>query len=110
MDLDYFFPFFYVPSYASSLGLGTAPGATLLALMSVAQVADQFTFGYLSDKKISVNLLMVVPLLVAVTVILSAWGLARSLAPLIVFVLLYSFFGAGYTAMWARMLTDVSEE
>tara|TARA_R110002003_G_scaffold1048_20_gene22349 strand:- start:7281 stop:8660 length:1380 start_codon:yes stop_codon:yes gene_type:complete len=110
MGLGYFFPSLYVPSYASSIGLGTTKGAMLLALMSVSQVAGQLTFGYLSDKKLSVNLLMTVPLLVAATVTLSAWGLARSLLPLIFFVLLYGFFGAGYTAMWARMVTAVSDE
>ncbi|KAH7089753.1 major facilitator superfamily domain-containing protein [Paraphoma chrysanthemicola] len=110
MGLGYFFPSLYIPSYATSIGLGTTQGAMLLALMSVAQVAGQFTFGYVSDKKINVNLLMAVPLLVAATVTLSAWGLARSFAPLIFFVLLYGFFGAGYTAMWARMVTAVSDE
>ncbi|KAF2022596.1 MFS general substrate transporter [Setomelanomma holmii] len=110
MGLGYFFPSLYVPSNAATVGLGTTMGALLLALMSVAQVASQFTFGYLSDKKISVNTLMAVPLLVAATATFSAWGLARSLLPLIFFVLLYGFFGAGYTAMWARMVTAVSNE
>lgn len=35
---------------------------------------------------------------------------ARSIAPLVLFALLYGFFGAEYTAMWVRMVTAVSEE
>jgi hypothetical protein len=41
---------------------------------------------------------------------LTLWGLARSIAVLIVFSFAYGFFGAGYVAMWARMGTAVSEE
>lgn len=110
MGLGYFFPSLYLPSYASEMGLSTSKGALLLALMSVAQVAGQFTFGYLSDKNTSVNALITVPASTAAIATLSAWGLARSLSPLILFALLYGFFGAGYTAMWARMVTAVSKE
>ena len=110
MGLGYFFPSLYLPSYASSIGLSVPKGALLLALMSVSQVAGQFTFGYLSDKKSSLNALMVVSLSVAATATFAIWGLANSLPPLIFFALLYGFFGTGYTAMWARMVTAISEE
>lgn len=110
MGMGFFFPSLYLPSYASSIGLGVPKGALLLALMSISQVAGQFTFGYLSDKKLSLNSLITVCLLVAAIATLSTWGLARSLLSLIFFVLLYGFFGAGYTAMWARMVTAISEE
>ncbi|ORY07784.1 major facilitator superfamily domain-containing protein [Clohesyomyces aquaticus] len=110
MGMGFFFPSLYLPSYASSIGLGITKGALLLALMSISQVAGQFIFGYLSDKKLSLNTLIVASALVAAVATLGAWGPARSLSPLIVFVLLYGFFGAGYTAMWARMASSVSEE
>lgn len=110
MGLGYFFPALFLPSYASAIGLSTSKGALLLALMSVAQVAGQFTFGYLSDKRTSVNALVTLSASIAAIATLSAWGLARSIAPLVLFALLYGFFGAGYTAMWARMVTAVSEE
>jgi MFS family permease len=110
MGLGYFFPALFLPSYAGAIGLSTSKGALLLALMSVAQVAGQFTFGYLSDERTSVNALITISASVAAIATLSAWGLARSIAPLVVFALLYGFFGAGYTAMWARMVTAVSNE
>ena len=110
MGLGYFFPALFLPSYASSIGLSTSKGALLLALMSVSQVAGQFTFGYLSDKRTSVNALITASASIAAIATLSAWGLARSITPLVLFALLYGFFGAGYTAMWARMVTAVSEE
>ena len=110
MGLGYFFPSLYLPSYASSIGLSVPKGALLLALMSVSQVAGQFTFGYLSDRKLSLNALIMVSLSVAAIATFSIWGVARSLPPLIFFALLYGFFAAGYTAMWARMVTAISEE
>lgn len=110
MGLGYFFPALYLPSYATSLGIGGARAALLLTLMSLAQVGGQFTFGYLSDKKLSVTALMTISLTVSAIATFSAWGAARSLVPLIFFALLYGFFGTGYTAVWARMVTAVSEE
>ncbi|KAF1350464.1 MFS general substrate transporter, partial [Lizonia empirigonia] len=100
MGLGYFFPALYLPSYAASLGLRSSSRALLLALMSVAQVAGQLTFGYLSDKRTSLNALLTLSASVAALATLTAWGLARSLSPLVCFALLYGFFGAGYTAMW----------
>ncbi|CAO2647664.1 Nn.00g085860.m01.CDS01 [Neocucurbitaria sp. VM-36] len=110
MGMGFFFPSLYLPSYASSLGLSGSQGGLLLAIMSVSQVAGQFTFGFLSDKTLSLNALIIVSSLVAAVATLSMWGLARSLLPLIFFALLYGFFGAGYTAMWARMVTAISKE
>jgi predicted MFS family arabinose efflux permease len=110
MGLGYFFPSLYLPSYASSIGLGPSKGALLLALMSVSQVAGQLTFGYLSDKNVPLNALMVIALSVSATATLSIWGVARSLPPLVFFAILYGFFAAGYTALWARMVTAISDE
>ncbi|KAI1629084.1 major facilitator superfamily domain-containing protein [Exophiala viscosa] len=110
MGLAYFFPSLYLPSYATAGGLSVSNGALLLTVMSISQVAGQWTFGYLSDKRLSLNTLMTVSLTVAATATLSTWGLARSLPPLIIFSLLYGFFGAGYTAMWARMVSAIDAE
>lgn len=103
----YFFPALYLPSYATSLGLGERSGAVLLAVMSVAQVCGQFAFGFLSDRKISTNILATTAVTVAAIAVLAMWQLATSLALLVVFAVAYGFFAAGYTAMWARMSTAV---
>lgn len=111
MGMGYFFPALYLPSYAALLGLSSTQGALLLTLMSTSQVLGQFSFGYISDKKkVPLNALIVGSSSIAALVTLSLWGLARSFAPLAVFAIVYGFFGAGYTAMWARMVTAISEE
>lgn len=111
MGMGYFFPALYLPSYAAAIGLSSTKGALLLTLMSIAQVAGQFSFGYVSDKnKISINALIITSSSIAAIVTFSLWGLARSFAPLACFAVVYGFFGAGYTAMWARMVTAISDE
>jgi uncharacterized protein YjeT (DUF2065 family) len=111
MGMGYFFPALFLPSYASVIGLDATKGALLLTLMSISQVAGQFTVGYISDnKRVPLNALIAVCSSVAAIVTLSIWGLARSLVSLAFFAILYGFFGAGYTAMWARMVTAISEE
>ncbi|RVX68461.1 hypothetical protein B0A52_07461 [Exophiala mesophila] len=103
-------PTLYLPSYLNDISLGVTKGAFLLTLMSISQVAGQFIFGYLSDQKLSLNMLMTVCLSMAAAATFGTWGGALSMLPLVAFALLYGFFGAGYTAMWARMVTTVSSE
>lgn len=108
--LGYFFPSLYLPSYATAIGLTSTQGALLLALMSVSQVLGQLTFGYLSDRKLPLNLLTLASTFISAVAVLALWGLAHSFPLLVVFALVYGFFGAGYVAMWARMGTAVSSE
>jgi predicted MFS family arabinose efflux permease len=108
--LGFYFPSLYLPSYATSIGLSSATGALLLPLMSVAQVLGQFTFGYLSDGRIPLNVLILLSSAMAAIASLTLWGLARSLAPLVLFALVYGFFGYGYVSMRVRMGTAITGE
>ena len=108
--LGYFFPALFLPSYATSIGLSGWQGALLLTVMSISQVLGQFTFGYLSDRRIPLDVLITVTLVVSSIATFSLWGLARSFAPLLVFAIIFGFFAAGYTAMWGRMVSAVSQE
>jgi MFS family permease len=110
MGLGYFFPSLYIPSYATSNGMSSTHGAVLLAIMSVAQVLGQMSFGYLSDGKLPLNLLAFASTVVAAAVVYGCWGVAHTFGVLTVFSLFYGFFGAGYTALWGRMGTAVSSE
>jgi hypothetical protein len=107
MGLGYFFPALYVPSYAVASGLSSTQGALLLALMAVAQVLGQTSFGYLSDRSgMSINALAGSSAAVAAVAVYTCWGLAQSLGALVAFVVIYGFFGAGYTALWVSQSTD----
>jgi predicted MFS family arabinose efflux permease len=108
--LGYFFPSLYLPSYASSIGLSSSMGALLLALLSISQVLGQLSFGFLSDHRLNLNILIITSTVVSSIASLALWGLAHSLAALIIFSFVYGFFGSGYVAMWARMGSAVSNE
>jgi MFS family permease len=102
MGMGYFFPSLYIPSYAQAIGLGPTQGALLLALMAVSQVLGQTSFGYLSDRRIPMNVLAGSSAIVAAIAVYTCWGLAPSFNVLVAFSLIYGFFGAGYTALWVR--------
>ena len=106
----YFFPSLYLPSYASSVGLSGKSGALLLALMSIFQVGGQFVFGLLSDRRVPLDALACLSTIVAAFGCLVIWNLAHSLPVLIVFAITYGFFGAGFTAIWARMSTAITDD
>ncbi|KAI0465575.1 major facilitator superfamily domain-containing protein [Xylaria cf. heliscus] len=108
--LGYFFPSLYLPSYASSLKLGGKSGALLVAVMSASQVCGQVTFGLLSDRKVPLNILACLSTIVAAITSLTLWRLAQSLPVLIVFAIVYGFFAAGFTAIWARMSTAITDD
>lgn len=106
----FFFPLLFLPSYATSIGLSSLLAAALLALISVSQVFGQFCFGYASDRQIPLEVLALVSTLPSGVVVLTLWGLGKSLGPLVVFALLYGFFASGYVGLWVRMGTALSKE
>jgi predicted MFS family arabinose efflux permease len=108
--LGYFFPSLYLPSYATSIGLRPKQGALLLAIMSISQVLGQMSFGYLSDRKLPLNLLIASSTIMSTIAVLACWGLAQTFSLLLIFAMVYGYFGAGYVAIWARMGTAVSSD
>lgn len=110
----FFFPSIYLPSYATSLGLSPAMGALLLSLMSISQVAGQFFFGFMSDKSISVLVLLMGCAITAGVSTYTLWGLAfnsnLALPLLVTFSILYGFFAYGYGSMRVAMGRRVSDD
>ncbi|RFU33758.1 hypothetical protein B7463_g2542, partial [Scytalidium lignicola] len=106
----YFFPQLFLPSYATSIKLSSMQGAMLLAIMSVAQVMGQMTFGYLSDHRLPLDVLLIASTVISGVAAVTLWGLAQSLFPLTFFTIVYGFFGAGYVSLWSRMVTAVTQQ
>lgn len=108
--LGFFLPVVFLPSYASSLGMSSIQGALLLALMSASQVVGQFAFGFLSDKKLPVDALVVTCCVATSAVSFTLWGLGKSMPSLIIFSLMYGFFGFGFGTMRVAMGRAVSDD
>ena len=109
-SLGFYLPTLYLPSYASAIGLSSSLGAMLVAIMSVSSALGQLTYGYLSDGRLPLNLLLISTSGAAAIASLALWGLAKSLAPLVIFALIYGFFAYSYLAMRPRMGTAVAHE
>ncbi|KAI0833944.1 MFS general substrate transporter [Hypoxylon sp. FL0890] len=108
--LGFFFPVVFLPSFASSIGMPPINGALLVALMCIAQVLGQFAFGYISDKNLPVSFLAIVCCIAAAVASLTFWGLAKSMAFLAIFSLVYGFFGYGFGTMRVAMGRAVSDD
>ena len=106
--LGFFFPSLYLPSYATAIGLERKQGALLLAIMSIAQVLGQLAFGYVSDKRISVSTLAVCCSIASTVATFGLWGMAKSRVLLLIFSLIYGFFGFGFGTMRVAMGRTVS--
>lgn len=114
--LGYYFPRIYLPSYTTLLGLSDRIGALLLVVVSVAQMLGRIAFGYssdlrikrlLMDKRVPVEALVFISSLMAGIAILGLWGMASSIAALIMFALIYGIFAGGFVVLWARMVCSV---
>ncbi|CAG7994378.1 unnamed protein product [Penicillium olsonii] len=108
--LGHFFPAVFLPSYATAVDIPSIQGALLLAVMCIAQVLGQFTFGFLSDKKFSVNSLSIICCTAAAIAAFTFWGLAKSMALLVVYSILHGFFGYGFGTMRVAMGRAVSDD
>ncbi|KAL8961519.1 MAG: hypothetical protein Q9183_005298, partial [Haloplaca sp. 2 TL-2023] len=107
--LGHYFPTLYLPLYANSLGYNPSIGALFLALFSLAQVIGQVLVGYLTDRKVSVRFLALILPGVSCIAILTLWGLAKSLSPLIIFALIYGLFAGSYLVLWAQMGMELGD-
>lgn len=108
--LGFFYPSVFLPSYATSINISSMKAALLLALMCIAQILGQAAFGYISDKRLSVSFLATACCIAAAAATLIFWGLAQSLAFLVVFSLLYGFFGYGFSTMRVAMGREISDD
>lgn len=93
--LGFFFPALFLPTYATALGLNSYQGALILSIMSIFQLLGQFGFGFMSDRNVSVSILTIICSVVGTIACFCIWGFAKSLGILVLFGIVYGFFGYG---------------
>lgn len=107
-NFGYFFPALFLPSIATSVGHSRAEGALLVAVLSIAQALGQFGFGYASDRKVSLNVLIWVSCMCSGFAILFFYCFVpKTMAWLIVFSLTYGFFAGAWISLWSQMGTTI---
>ncbi|KAH7915992.1 major facilitator superfamily domain-containing protein [Hygrophoropsis aurantiaca] len=92
-------PPFFIPLYASSIGISGTLGSILLALFSLSSAAGRLGFGYLGDIIGPITSLLLT-LVVCSLSMLVIWPVSASIGPFVVFVLIN---GAGNGGFFATM-------
>lgn len=82
-----FVPPFFLPSYATTVGLSTGTAAGLVAAFNVASLVGRLSFGASSDRFGALNCL-IMTLVINAFSFLVIWPVSTSIVPLIFFVLL----------------------
>lgn len=90
-----FVPPFFLPLYASSMGLSSTTGAGLLAAFNFSSAIGRILCGWSCDKVGALNTLLVSLIVTAISM-LALWPVSTTLAPLAIFVILNGAANGGF--------------
>ena len=102
--LGFFIPNLFIPEFAKILGLSSRASAGLLALISLSQICGQLWQGWMSDN-INVYIPASASTLYSAVGAFFLWGWAKGVGWLIPFAILWGFFSASYSVLYARMVS-----
>lgn len=95
----YFIPLFFVPAYATHLGMSDSQGSSLISVCSAMNFVGRLAAGYMADRIGRLNSNIIFHLLTAISCFL-IWTFAYSFGPLMAFSTVYGFScGAYFTLM-----------
>ncbi|KAJ7914319.1 putative monocarboxylate transporter [Mycena leptocephala] len=101
-----FVPPFFLPLYASSVGLSASTGAGLVAGFNFSSALGRLGCGFASDRIGPVNVLFLALLLSAVSV-LAIWPVSTSLTPLVLFVVINGAANGGFFSTMPTVVGSV---
>lgn len=102
----YLLPPTYIASYAHTIGLPSITGAVLIALLSLASVFGSLIHGILGDHLPLQTVILISTLGTTISVFLF-WGLAKHVAVLAVFAMIYGFFAGGFSSTYPGILKEM---
>ncbi|RKP04838.1 major facilitator superfamily domain-containing protein, partial [Thamnocephalis sphaerospora] len=102
----YIIPFYFLPSYATFIGLSTTDGALFVGLTTGINAAGRIFLGYAADVLGRVNTLFTCVLFTGVTVLL-IWTFSTSYGVLLLFVLLYGFIAGGFVSLLPVVMAEL---
>ncbi|KAJ5108444.1 Major facilitator superfamily domain general substrate transporter [Penicillium angulare] len=101
-----FTPFFYLPQYAQSHGMGLQLSSYLLSILNAASVFGRILPGIVADRFGRFNILIFTSLCTGV--LLLCWIKVTSNAAIIVFSVLYGFFSGGIVSLMSPCIAQVT--
>ncbi|PMD60225.1 MFS general substrate transporter [Hyaloscypha bicolor E] len=106
--LVFFLPGIYLPSYATSFASPRTNAPLLLSFLTLSQTLSQVVIGQLSDNY-NPYLLLFLSTFLSSLCILVLWGFSNCLALLYVFAVLYGISAGGYSVLYSRFATHLTD-
>lgn len=101
-----FVPPYYLPLFASSIGLSSGTGAALVAAFNLCNAAGRFFSGPVADKIGPANSLLFLMLLNALTM-LTIWPVSNTLGPLVVFAILNGVANGAFFTVFPTVVAGI---
>ncbi|KAI7904339.1 major facilitator superfamily domain-containing protein [Cokeromyces recurvatus] len=102
----YFIPFFFVPAYATHLGMPDSQGSSLVAVMSAMNFIGRLVAGYLADRIGKLNSNIIFTLISAISCLL-IWTFAYTYETLMGFSIVFGFFCGSYFALLSPISASI---
>ncbi|CAE6430123.1 unnamed protein product [Rhizoctonia solani] len=107
--LGNFVPGIWLPTFASDMNLSVTSGTLVVSLMNAAAVPGSIAIGFASDTY-DLRIVMLASMLGSSLSVLILWGLASNLGMLAAFALVYGFLAGGFSALWTKFASTLSQE
>lgn len=96
-------------AFASTIGLSSTQGTTVLSALNSCQILSQLSIGYASDH-FNPTAPMIGSTLLSGVVVLWIWGSSHGFISLLIFGMLYGLFSGGYSVLYSRFATILTKE
>ena len=100
LNLGFFIPSIYLPSYAHTINLPPLTGTGAISAFNAATICGAIGSGALIDY-LHVTTVILISALGSSTAVLLFWGLATTTPMLYTFALLFGLFAGGFSATWS---------
>ncbi|KAI9496817.1 major facilitator superfamily domain-containing protein [Zychaea mexicana] len=104
--MGYFVPFFFLPSYATHLGLSNSDGTSLTAVMAACTCVGRIGIGYISDTIGRINALILGHIVASLAAFL-IWVFADNFGVLMAFAVVFGLVCSSYFALMSPITATI---
>ncbi|KAI8355610.1 major facilitator superfamily domain-containing protein [Choanephora cucurbitarum] len=104
--MGYFIPYFFLPAYATHLGLSASQGSVLIAIMSAANFVGRISVGLIGDRIGRLNADIIFTFCCSIST-LFGWTFAYTYSTLIGYSILFGLFCGSYFAMMTPITASI---
>ncbi|OAD04986.1 hypothetical protein MUCCIDRAFT_108830 [Mucor lusitanicus CBS 277.49] len=98
IELSYYTPLFFLPSYATSLGLKDTKGSSLISITASCNAIGRIFAGMIADRIGHINTVIITGFLAGCSAFL-IWTFAYNFVSLVFFAAIFGFFGGAFVTL-----------